>query len=144
MRTALVATLLALCVICFGCSEAARVVDEEVGPAALRDKYEWFKRASAALDKKQADMDVYASRITGMEEDYADTPRSGWAREDREQFNIWRSELAGVKASYNTLAASYNAEMAMFYTRFLNAGMLPQGAKDAPPREYRMYDYGTE
>lgn len=119
--------------------EAAQVAREEFGPRAALQKYEWFKDASAQLDKKQADIKVYQSRVTAMDEMYKDTSRKEWPREDRSQYNIWLSEVAGVKASYNGLAAEYNAQMKKFNWRFANAGDLPEGATEPLPREYKPY-----
>jgi hypothetical protein len=65
--------------------------------------------------------------------------RKDWAREDREQLNVWMQEVAGVKASFNQLAAEYNANMAKFNYRFTNAGDLPRGATEVLPREFRTY-----
>src|SRR3990167_3223737 len=90
--------------------EAARVTQEEFGPKAMLEKYEWFKDAAANLEKKQADVGVYESRTKAMNETYKDLPRQKWPREDREQYNVWVSEVAGVKASYNQLAADYNSQ----------------------------------
>ena len=105
----------------------------------MLEKYEWFKDAAAQLDKKQADITVYNGRITEMNTTYKDLARQNWPREDREQYNIWSSEVAGVKASYNTLAAEYNAQMAKFNWRFANAGDLPKGADKPLPREFKPY-----
>ena len=125
---------------CFrACYEAEQVVFEEAGPRALLKKYEWFKDASAELDKKMADIKVYDSRIISMKEDYADTPRKEWDRTDKESFNQWQTELAGVKASYNQLAAEYNSQMAKFNWRFCNKGDLPEGATEPLPREIKPY-----
>ena len=120
--------------------EAAQVAQQEFGPAAMLEKYESFKDMSAQLDKKRADITVYEQRITTMSEAYAKLERQKWPRDDREQYNVWSSEVAGVKASYNTLAADYNAQMAKFNYAFANVGELPKGA-DAPlPREYKPYE----
>jgi hypothetical protein len=119
--------------------EAGQVLKEEFGPREMLRKYEWFKDASAQLDKKVADVEVYASRISTMNETYSGLKRNEWPREDREQMNVWASEVAGVKASFNTLAAEYNSQMAKFNWRFANAGQLPEGATEALPREYKPY-----
>jgi hypothetical protein len=50
------------------------------------------------------------------------------------------SEVAGVKASYNSLAAEYNANMVKVHWAFCNAGDLPAGAAEALPREYKPYE----
>ena len=119
--------------------EAARVTQEEFGPRAMLEKYEWFKDAAAQLEKKQADITVYNGRMTAMNETYKDLARQKWPREDREQYNVWSSEVAGVKASYNSLAAEYNAQMAKFNWRFANVGELPKGADRPLPREFKPY-----
>lgn len=119
-------------------TNAASVVRKEFYPDALLRKYEWFKDASAALDKKYADIGVYDSRLNTLAGAYEGVPRGQWPRDDREQFSIWSSEAAGVRASYNQLAAEYNAEMAKFNWRFTNVGDVPQGGRPLP-REYRPY-----
>jgi len=115
--------------------EAARVARQEFGPKAVLQKYEWFKDAAAQLDKKRADIEVYGSRLKGMESDYDGVPRREWDRTDKEQMSIWQAELAGVKASYNSLAAEYNAQMSKFNWSFANAGELPAGATEVLPSE---------
>lgn len=120
-------------------SEAGKVVQEEFGPRAMLEKYEWFKDAAAQLEKKRADITVYEGRMKAMEETYRNLERHRWPREDREQYNIWASEVAGVKAGYNQLAAEYNAQMAKFNWRFANVGELPEGADTPLPREFKPY-----
>lgn len=115
-----------------------KVAQKEFYPDALLRKYEWFKDASAALDAKSATIEVYTKRFQALKAEYGTTPRSGWARDDREQYSIWASEVAGIKASYNLLSADYNSEMAKFNWRFTNVGDVPQGGKPLP-REYRPY-----
>lgn len=117
---------------------AAKVVKQEFYPEALLKKYEWFKDASAALDKKQADMAVYDKRLSDLVAAYKGVSRKDWPRDDREQYSIWSSEAAGIRASYNQLAAEYNSEMSKFNWRFANVGDVPPGGKPLP-REYRPY-----
>lgn len=120
-------------------TNAASVVKKEFYPDALLRKYEWFKDASAALDKKQADMRVYDARLQSLAQQYEGVSRRQWARDDREQMSIWQSEAAGIRASYNQLASEYNAEMAKFNWRFTNVGEMPPGASTPLPREYKPY-----
>jgi hypothetical protein len=125
-----------------GCSvanEAANVAHEQFGPREALRKYEWFKDAAAQLEKKQADIKVYDTRLASLKEANGDTPRSKWARSDIEQWSIWQSESAGVRASFNSLAAEYNGQMAKFNWRFANAGSLPKGADMPLPREFKSY-----
>jgi hypothetical protein len=113
---------------------------QEFKPEELLRKYEWFKNASASLDKKLADITIAETRMKKMELDYKGLPRKDWPREDREQYNLWSSETAGIRMSYNSLAAEYNAQMSKFNWRFTNAGDLPQGATEVLKREYRTYE----
>lgn len=115
--------------------QATTVVAEEFSPREMLRKYEWFKEASAQLDKKQADIALYHTRMAAMPPD-----RATWDRTDKETFAQWQSELLGVTASYNALAADYNAQMAKINWRFANAGMLPQGATEPLPREFKPYE----
>jgi hypothetical protein len=124
---------------CRAVSETVDVAYNEFGPKALLAKYMWFKDASASLDKKVADIAVYESRIDALEQAYGTTPRAKWPRDDREQYNLWLSEEAGVKASYNQLAAEYNAQMSKINWQFANSGTLPAGAEKPLPREYKPY-----
>lgn len=119
-------------------TNAAAVVQKEFYPEALLKKYEWFKDASAALDKKQADIGVYDARMKALSDQYTGAKRAAWARDDREQSSIWASEEAGIKASYNQLASEYNAEMVKFNWKFTNVGDVPQGGRPVP-REYKPY-----
>lgn len=45
----------------------------------------------------------------------------------------------GLKASYNSLSADYNARMAEVNWAFTNVGKLPHGESQTLPREYRDY-----
>lgn len=121
-------------------NEAAQVAQEQFGPRALLQKYEWFKDAAANLDSMNANIRVYEQRRKALVETYKDTPRAQWPRDDRQEWNLIETEVAGVKAAYNNLAADYNAQMAKFNYRFTNAGMLPEGADRVLPREYRSYE----
>lgn len=120
-------------------SNASDTAMQQYSASAMLNKYEWFKDASAQLDAKQANIEVYKNRQRGLEQSYGNKPRSQWAREDRDQYNLQSDEIAGTVASYNQLAAEYNAQMAKFNWRFANAGALPAGADRPLPREYRPY-----
>lgn len=118
-----------------GCSmagEAASVVQKEVGATALLKKYEWFKNASAQLDKKRADIRVYEKQITAGAGKATD-------RFTQDRVFQWETELMGVKASYNGLAAEYNAQMAKINWRFTNIGDLPAGASEPLPKSFKPY-----
>jgi hypothetical protein len=119
--------------------EVAQVAHDEVGPRALLKKYEWFKEAAAQLDAKRANIEAAKQRSKSMASLYGDAPRSKWSREDREQYNLWESEVAGIVSNYNGLAADYNAAHAKLNWKFADVGALPQGAAAPLPREYAPY-----
>lgn len=121
--------------------EATQVAHEEFNPRAMLDKYEWFKDAAASLDAKKASIDVYQADLDKMVDSYGNTSRKDWSREDKEFYQQRSTDIAGIKASYNKLAADYNAQMAKFNWAFANAGAMPKGLEDRPalPREYRTY-----
>lgn len=123
-------------------SEAATIAREELGPRALLEKYEWFKDAHAQLNKKLADIQVFEQRVELLRKDFgADT--SHWPRDIRQEYILSRTEVAGIIASYNNLAAQYNSAMAKLNYRFTNLGMLPEGATEPLPREYARYKEGV-
>ena len=119
--------------------EAATVAKEEFGPRELLKKYEWFKDSAAELDKKVADISVYQKRVDGLNADYVGAHRKDWPRSDREQMSIWQAESAGVKASYNGLAAEYNSNHSKINWAFADIGSLPFGDTTPLPKDYRLY-----
>lgn len=122
--------------VCGAANDASNVVRKEFYPSALLKKYEWFKDAAAALDEKIATISTYEARNKQTKDEYGKP--SSWPRDVREQNAIWQSELAGIKASYNLLAADYNSQMVKFNWRFCNVGDVPEGGT-ALPREYKPY-----
>lgn len=130
------------------CGTATKMVNngintayKEFKPEELLRKYEWFKDAHAQLDAKQANIAVYNKRFNSLKSSYGkdSNNRKEWTRDDRESFDQWQSELSGVVASYNDLAAEYNSQMSKFNWRFCNKGNLPEGATETLPREYVPY-----
>lgn len=121
--------------------DGEQTVVDQFKPSELLKKYEWFKDASASLDAKVANLGTYESRFKEMKTGYGkdSISRGKWARDDREQYSTWESEYTGVKASYNELAATYNAEMVKFNYKFCNVGDLPKGATVPLPKEYKPY-----
>lgn len=110
------------------------VVTQELDPRTLLNRYMWFKDAAAMLDKKMADIRLYEQRLAEIQ--ITDTsPR--YIHEQRMQ---WQTEMLGVKSSYNSLAAEYNAAMAKINWQFANVGSLPVGVAQTLPREFRSYE----
>jgi len=134
--------LLALVFMVVNCryyTDAKDTAFKELKASTLIKKYEWFKDASAQLDKKIADIAVYEEKNKSIIDSYTGVKRSEWARDDREQLSAWMSELSGIKASYNSLCAEYNSQMSKINWRFCNVGELPDGASVVLPREYKPY-----
>ena len=117
------------------CSGAVQVAQEQFNARELLRKYEWFKNASAQLDAKTADIELYKQRFDTLPKGNV----TAWPRHLTDQYMIWQSEYTGIRASYNALASEYNAQMSKFNWRFTNAGDVPEGGKPLP-REYREYN----
>lgn len=109
------------------------VVQQQVDPAELLRKYELFKDESAQLDAKLASIKIKQHQLDDMKGLPMD-------RTNREQMMIWMQELGGMKYSFNSLAADYNAQMSKINYRFCNRGDLPAGASTPLPREYKPYE----
>jgi hypothetical protein len=120
--------------------ESQTVAKEEFSPRAALEKYEWFKEASAQLDKKKSDIAIAQTNLQSIEDAYQGTSRKNWNSDDRTEYNQLQAELSGIKASFNDLAAEYNANMAKFNYQFANKGSLPQGASEPLPREFKPYE----
>lgn len=109
------------------------VVKQQIDPAELLRKYELFKDESAQLDAKLASIHSKQNAVKKMQA----LPQGD--RVNREQLMVWQQELEGMKYSFNSLAADYNAQMAKINYAFCNVGQLPQGATTPLPREYKPY-----
>lgn len=137
------AILMILPIVLFGCNiigrgmnwanRAVEVTAQQVDPAELLRKYEWFKDASAQLDQKVSSIKIFKKRNESI------LAASDKTRSDKESYYLALTEVDGMKASYNELAAEYNSQMAKINWRLCNVGQLPQGATDTLPREYKQY-----
>lgn len=115
-------------------SDVAAVAKQEFRPQAMLRKYEWFKDAAAQLSKKQADIQVYRARMAPLADNKALT------RTTQEKLMTWQQELAGVTASYNGLAAEWNAQISKFNWRPF-AAQMPPGAEQVLTTEFAPYAY---
>lgn len=120
-------------------NDAADTVFEETKLSSSLKKYEWFKDAASQCEAKLATINTYKARQKSLADAYIGKSRSEWSREDREQYNLWESELAGIRANYNNLAAQYNAAMSKINYAYTNVGELPRGASQPLPREFKPY-----
>ena len=104
---------------------AQKTAAKEFSPEAMLKKYEWFKDASNQIEKKENDIKMYQNNLVVMKTGYEGEKRKDWDRTDKEQFNQWNTELAGVKASYNGLVAEYNAQSSKFNWGAFNTENIP-------------------
>ena len=119
---------------------AAGVVHGELGAKALNEKYEYFKDASAKLDALLAGIEVQKGKLDSTKQLYgADATK--WPEDVRERYSKADTEFRGMVLNFNNTASKYNSEMSKFHTSFPNAGLLPEGAKNAPRRDFREYRY---
>ncbi len=124
-----------------GClTKTTEVALREVAPDTLLHRYEWFKDVAATLDARKASIQVYERRFQRLKEAYNGKSRSDWSRADQEQSNLWEQEVAGIRASFNSLAAEYNSAMSKINWRYCNQGDLPKGADVPLPREFKIYE----
>jgi hypothetical protein len=144
MRYLLIGTLSVALLSASGCGHwlgrAVDMVSDQVDPYELQRKYELFKDQAAQLDKKKADIAVYEKRFRAFGSKNLDCPET-LSRARSEQCLVWTQEVAGVIASYNGLAAEYNANMSKWNYSFCNIGTLPKGATETLPREFKPYIY---
>ena len=107
-------------------SEAGKVAQEEFGPEASIEKYEWFEDCASTLEEKSHTINVYEHNIVDMDSMYAGIPRKDWDRLDKQQYNQWTMEITGIKASYNKVVKEYNAASAKFNWSLYNETDLPE------------------
>jgi len=81
------------------CSDTEKVINKEFSPSALLKKYEYFKDASAAIDKQRADIDMYQKEIESM---------SSTDKDDKFYIQQRKSELIGIISIHNQLCSDYN------------------------------------
>ncbi len=119
-------------------SEGLSVAQEELGPRAINQKYEWFKRTASQIRANSQNVDVLVARnefyVSNLPED-----RAQWYRTDRETMAQYQSESSGAVLMYNRLVGEYNAEMSLWHTRFTNFGRMPAGWEDITPDKFPEY-----
>lgn len=120
-------------------SDSRRVIVNEYSASSLLDKYTRFKDMYASLEAKRATIKTLDGKIKSIEDQYEGVPRKDWVREDIQTINQWRTEIDGLKASYNNLAAQYNSDMSKANVNFTNIGELPKGATEPLPRSVATY-----
>lgn len=115
---------------CRMAGDGLKTVESEYKPSVLLKKYEYFKNLSGAIDKKDADIQMYQAEISTMKVEDKD---------DKFYLQQRKSELIGIIAVRNTLCSEYNIAMSKFNYRFCNVGDLPETNLTPLPREYKPY-----
>lgn len=124
--------------------EAGRTAQEQFGPKAFVQKYEALKNTAASLAAKKKDIEVMEASLDGIRKANGDKPRAEWPRDERQTYQQREAELIGLKMSYNSLAAEYNAAMAKENWRFAKVGELPAGSAEVLPGEGTFAPYTTK
>ncbi len=138
-RLILILLLAAFAPGCRYVKNASDVAYDEFSARPLLKKYEWFKDASAKLDAKLASIKVAEGQLARLEKQHEGMARKDWPRTDLETHSLREQEVAGLKMSFNQLAAEYNARMVKENHAFCNVGDMPRGTTKPLPREYKEY-----
>jgi len=100
--------------------EAASVAQDEFGPKAALEKYEWFKDQSARIEKSKADIMTFEERVKGIEKQYSGYGKdmAKWPPHIQVQYNsakqTSRDDLTAIVSNYNNLVKEYNAASSKF------------------------------
>jgi hypothetical protein len=130
--------LCAIAILLVGCGDAIDTVYSEARPREINRKYEWFKDAHARLTALQSQVRTKEAQMVILDKAYEGVKRQDWSRIDIQNQMLYSQELAGMKASFDNLAAEYNAEMAKWHTAFANFGTSPTGG--TLPKEFIPYN----
>jgi flagellar basal body-associated protein FliL len=86
--------------------DGVQTLQKEYAPSALLKKYEDFKRISAAIDKKRADINLYREELSTYYD--VDGKLLQNDKETRQYLEQRKSELIGIISIHNQLVADYN------------------------------------
>ena len=116
-KIALVLLFIALLNFAFGLfGSVATVAKKEFGVETSLKKYEWFMNASSELRAKGFDIDLYQSKIDRL-----------CSKEPINQnCYLYEQESFGLRSSYNSLVAEYNAAGKKFNWSLYNTQELQQ------------------
>lgn len=120
--------------------EAADTAQQELGPKAMLKKYEWFVDQSSRIAQMDANVDLYAKRVAGVDTQYASygADKTAWPPTIQMQYNrdrsIARDDLVAVVALRNGIVREYNAQSEKFNWKLFNAKSdLPKPRYDESP-----------
>jgi len=126
MKKLFVIAFILLLTSCRWVGDAQDTAFEEFKASTALKKYEWFQTCSATLDEKFNTIKVYEQNIIDLDGLYVNIPRRDWDQIDKQQYNQWRAEITGIKASYNKVVKEYNAQSSKFNWQPFNHSELPR------------------
>lgn len=115
------------------CNDASETVFKETKASTVLVRYEWFKDAYNQLQAKKADIEVQKATIAAMDKKYVGVKPNDWSTADVNNYNTAVQALAGIKMSYNSLAAEYNSNMSKVNYVFCK----PTEGREALPQEFK-------
>lgn len=121
-------------------SEAARVAQEEFGPRAALQKYEWFINQAASIEKMDKDVVMFDGRVKSVDAQYKTygDDRAKWPPHIAIQFNRERQQaredLIAVASQRNNLVREYNSASEKFNWKLF------QSRPDKPKERFHDYE----
>lgn len=115
---------------------AERVIEKELMPEALNQKYNWLKEQASAIRAQKAKIDLLRGNFTTA---MARAEGRQLSRTAEERLFTQEQDLQNTILAYNTLVGSYNGEMSKWHTAFVNVGAMPQGWQDVAPAKFPEY-----
>lgn len=100
--------------------EAAQVAQEQYGPRASLQKYEWFVDQASRIEKMDKDVQLYEDRVARVDAQYVGygQDKTKWPPDVRVQYNHARQQasddLVAVVSQRNNLVREYNAASEKF------------------------------
>ncbi len=99
-------------------NQAANVAQEEFGPRAALEKYEWFKNQAAAIKTAELSRDQFKNSLTKLENDQLNTKdivsmqlMEGRIVQARNDLAAFEANLKNLKEEYNAASAKFNWQM---------------------------------
>jgi hypothetical protein len=100
--------------------EAAQVAQEEFGPRAALEKYEWFIDQASRIEKMDQDIVLFENRIANVDSNYSayGSDKSKWPAHIQVTYNHEkqqsRDDLTAIISQRNNLSRDYNAQSEKF------------------------------
>jgi len=101
-------------------NEAGEVAQDEFGPKAVLEKYEWFIDQATGIEKMDQDIKIFEKRVQGIDKQYTGygEDKSKWPAHIQVQYDTAyqqaRDDLMAVISQRNNLVKEYNAQSQKF------------------------------